>query len=658
MKFGILLTQRFFPILLFIIACLVFLLYRPALNGPFIFDDIPNITTNADLRFSELTLPNLHSATQAIKAGPLGRPIAYLSFAMNYYFFGKAPYSFKLTNVLIHILNGFSVYWLVILLLRGYRFAYHSKLKKPHIQWVALLTASLWLVHPLNLTSVLYIVQRMNSLAAGFSLLTLCFYFKGRLQMLAGKKNVFNFALASIMLILALLCKENAALVPYLIVAGEFCLLRFSTKSGSNRLAVCIIALFVIAPFFLALFNIDRIEHYLVRSYELRPFTLIEHGLTETRALWFYIKLIIAPNIRELGLYHDDFGLSKNLLNPSSTLISLIGLFVLFSIALYFRSKTPILSFGILFFFIGHSMESSILSLEPVHEHRNYLPMFGLLFTGSYYSLHPDLTKNTRTPALCGLVFLLLWYSLTTFQRAVNWSSFGSLSLALAENHPNSARSTYGAGRLFTQLIKAEQESNNSPSNRYYTLAKTYFIRSYHSDKANPSGLFGILYLNAITEKPIDTEIFKQLHDQLSNHPIMPSTANSFTKLHKCWLEEICTLSGNQLRDLYLAALSTDSGSPRNRSSLTNELAILEIREGHADKAILLFKESIKIAPKRAQIWFNLIHTLIDQGMLEEAMVYLTQATSHFTDEKSRRQMNNLQILHDLWRKARADQLN
>ena len=142
------------------LLALVMLAYLPGLRGPFVFDDYPNIVNNPTVAVTTLTAQNLYTAASSNTSGPLGRPLAALSFALDHYRAGGFyPLAFKLTNLAIHLLNVLLVYALVGRVARRLGAGEGSAA-------VALFTALLWGLHPLQLTSVLYVVQRMTSLSA------------------------------------------------------------------------------------------------------------------------------------------------------------------------------------------------------------------------------------------------------------------------------------------------------------------------------------------------------------------------------------------------------------------------------------------------------------------------------------------------------------
>jgi len=168
----------------------VYFIYEPGLQGPFIFDDLVNITRNSLLRIQDLSLSSLYSSATTGSAGPLKRPIAMLSFALNYYFAdGYIASAFKTTNVIIHCVNALLVF---IMCQQLFERASVTTRKKHHHTAVFFSAAGIsliWAVHPINLTSVLYVVQRMTSLSTLFSLACIIFYISARNKWLT---NPFN----------------------------------------------------------------------------------------------------------------------------------------------------------------------------------------------------------------------------------------------------------------------------------------------------------------------------------------------------------------------------------------------------------------------------------------------------------------------------------
>ena len=198
---------------LFLFIVLLIAIYQSSLAGSFIFDDFPNIFYNENLQQASFdSLQSLYRAIWSSTAGPLKRPVSMFSFALDHALHGMNPFYFRLTNLLIHALAGIGVFFFARNLLQ-------APLLKPGISrraafWLALIMATAWLVHPLQLTSVAYIVQRMTSLAGLFMFWGLAAYTHGRLHQLQGQAGLsWVFSAYLLFLPLAALSKENGVLL-------------------------------------------------------------------------------------------------------------------------------------------------------------------------------------------------------------------------------------------------------------------------------------------------------------------------------------------------------------------------------------------------------------------------------------------------------------
>ena len=160
-------------LLLSCLLVMVSLIYLPGISGPYTFDDYPNLLTNSYVQIKSLDAESLYQAAYSLAAGPLMRPVSMLSFAVNYYFAGSFddPAPYKLTNIFLHSLNGLLVFWLAQLIFTRLKqenrktFLSGSYINARTLSILSALIAALWIVHPIQVTSVLYVVQRMASLS-------------------------------------------------------------------------------------------------------------------------------------------------------------------------------------------------------------------------------------------------------------------------------------------------------------------------------------------------------------------------------------------------------------------------------------------------------------------------------------------------------------
>ena len=394
--------------------------YFPGLHGGFMFDDLPNLVNNPQVHLHSLSLANLASASFSSGAGILRRPVSMLTFALNYYFFGPAPFSFKLVNLIIHILTGVALYVLGRQLLNAYRRIHNPALTENNAAWIALAASAAWLLHPLNLTAVLYVVQRMTSLSTLFTVAGLCFYTWGRWRRWNGQ-NGLPLMLAGILGfgLLALLSKESGALLPLYMFVIEYSLFRFRKQDGTPDPVVRQFFLWsLVVPAIGGLIWMAADPRPFFGGYAFRSFTPMERLLTEARVIVLYLRLICLPSLRHLALYHDDIAISRGLFHPLDTLPSVAFIVTLLVTGFAVRRRAPLLSLGILWFFAGQVLESTVLPLEIAFEHRNYLADYGILLPACYALPSTGYAPRILQFRRVALVPLIAALSAVTFLRS------------------------------------------------------------------------------------------------------------------------------------------------------------------------------------------------------------------------------------------------
>lgn len=436
------------------VAVAVIVAYYPGLHGPFIFDDQIHILSDPTIRITSLDTGSLTRALLAQDGSLSNRPLAKASFAINYYLAGGTSdaYGYKITNLAIHIVNTFLVYCFTLLLIR-------RQVGRPGAtmpiapERIAILVAALWALHPLHLTTVLYVVQRMASLAALFVLAGLIVYIHGRQRVHDRRNHGYTLMIAGAIggLIPGLGCKENAVVILPLMLVIEYVFFGTAPETLPDRRRLWwFYGFFVFMP--AALLGLWVITHpgFILDPYLSRNFTPVERLLTESRVLWYYVGLLFFPDVRNLGLYHDDIPVSSGLFNPWTTPVALLCLAATVVAAILARRKYPLFSFAVLWFLIGHSIESSIIGLEIAHEHRNYLPDIGILLAVGYGLAAA--TRKLQKPIRIALFLApLATLALVTGALAHDWASDEGIIESLARNHPGSARGQYMLAELYAE---------------------------------------------------------------------------------------------------------------------------------------------------------------------------------------------------------------
>ena len=545
---------------------LTVLAYLPGLQGPFAFDDITSILQNRALDIHSLTWAQLAHAALSSDTGPMKRPFSMLSFALNIYFNGMEATAFKITNLVIHLLNGMLVFALLRQIARYWLDKGIIKYAGAAVSLPLLCTAA-WLLHPLNLTAVLYVVQRETSLCSLFILTGCVVYVHARLRMLAGKSGWWWLYIGTFVTgLLAIASKETGLLLPVYLLVIEICVFRFrshnidrlspQTRNHRDRVGCShktglfiFFGLFLVLPLCLGLIWMFGIHHGAPLSYAGRDFTLGERLLTETRVVWDYIRWTLFPRLPDLGLYHDDIPLSSGLLTPPTTLLSILGLLALAAISVLAWKRRPWITFGIAWFFAGQLLESTIFPLEIAFEHRNYLADLGILFAvfGFILTEHSRLLSMRYRVGI--LIVLVLTFGAVTGMRAYVWRSSLSLVNTQAANHPRSPYATYALGQELTNLVLAGQKQ----------LLPEAEAALAHSASLPNSGIIpgaALALLESQTTGDNDPANFKRMAERLRTRAISSSDQQGLTSLVQCEDAENCHFPPGALQSLFDAALA------------------------------------------------------------------------------------------------------
>ncbi len=449
-------SSLFLVLLLAVIVCAI---YLPGIQGPYIADDYPNIIYNEGIQINQLSYDELLSAATANFSGLLTRPISSLSFGLNYYFSNQSfnPTQFKLTNIFIHIVNSILLFFVARVLFQHLL----QNVKKP--TRLAFLTALIWAIHPIQLTSVLYVVQRMTSLSGLFVLAGFLLFLQGRVR-LKDTGSIRGMIIGCTLgTFLGALCKENALLLPFLLLATEISLFQRDLLDVRTKRKLHFFYLATIAiPFILGCAYLYQNPGIIFDGYQSRDFNLTERLMTEARALWYYIGLIIFPDNHQLGLSHDDYVISRSLTQPITTILSIIGLASVLTLSLLKikNKKHSIFGFAVIWFLVAHSMESTIFPLELIYEHRNYIASIGIVI-GLVYFIHSLSVKTDHKQSIPLLyIVIIVGFTIATSSRAFVWSDSLSLVDYETRNHPLSVRAHIMAAFVMQQ--------NNMPVDLIY----------------------------------------------------------------------------------------------------------------------------------------------------------------------------------------------
>lgn len=431
-------------------------LYWPGLGGAFLLDDYQNLKLLENIK-DPLTLEQVRAYLRSALSGPIGRTLPLITFAFQHQAWPADPWSFKLVNLLIHLANGCLLFWFF------FRVSILLGTSGSRARIVSLFASVAWLLHPLHVSTTLYVVQRMTQLAALFTLAGLLAYVYGREICSRQPRRGYLWMSGGIVLggILATLSKESGVLILVYVWVMEQTLFRPLAKPRlyqAWKAAFLHAPLFLLAAYFALVFQSSTLP-----GYAFRDFSLAERLLTEARVLGDYLRMLVLPKPSSLGLFHDDYVVSRGLFDPPGTAASVLLVVGLIVAAMSMRSRSPLFSFAVLWFFGGHILESSVIPLELYFEHRNYLPIGGILFSLAYggsdaWRLCGKSMIRYLMPA--GFIVWLFILAFITRGETVLWGDPLAQAAAWASERPQSIRAQERVGNVWAMAGDYEKAAS------------------------------------------------------------------------------------------------------------------------------------------------------------------------------------------------------
>lgn len=425
-------TRSSLLLALLAMTLLVAFAYQGVGGNSFHFDDWPNILDNASVHMTHMSVVALIDAARGAFL-PL-RPVPSVSFAIDWWRGGGDAAPFLITNLLFHLLTAWAVFALLLRVLAKDRPA-----TLPTV--LACGAAALWwAAQPIHVQAVSYVVQRMTEMAGLFAVLSVWAYVKGRT---ASRARALWWALSALSLALAALSKENAWITPILLLMAEFLVLRNHGKLVRNRRDTALLLIPACAAIALLadLAFKGPVSQWALSGYATRSFTLAERLLTQPKVVLFHLSQIAWPLPQRFSLEHD-LDIVRSAASPDFwiPLVAILA-WCLAGIALAARQGSRVAAYFVLWLPATLLIESSLIPLEMVFEHRMYLPSVGLAGLIALGLEHAARRGGAALPS-AALVFvaatsLALW---STSERIPQWRTDASLYEQAVRRAPRSAR--------------------------------------------------------------------------------------------------------------------------------------------------------------------------------------------------------------------------
>ncbi|PLW70358.1 hypothetical protein [Pseudohalioglobus lutimaris] len=590
----------------------VYWIYLPGTSGPVMLDDRSSLTKLESL---EERPEQALDFVLGENSGPLGRPVSMATFVAERLLGDGSTATAKAVNIMLHTVSGALIAYFIVLLLT----AIGVKAPVP----IAVMLSVLWLLAPLHVSTVLYVVQRMTMLATVFSLLGLIAYLRWRRGVGSGEPQHAWLLLVMACIALAVLSKENGILVVPLILLTEAFWLQFRDNSGRILLWLQSLTLMLIAGGALAIVLLLGIFwDTLVDYHQFREFTLVERLLTQARVVWDYVGQFYLPETSRLGIYHDDLHVSVSLSQPGSTAYAVLGWLVLILLVpvLWWWKWPRRLLYGPLFFLAGHAMESTVWPLELYFEHRNYLPSVGLIVIPlCVYAYAVKKWPEVRYPLLAWCMVAIVAMAIQTSSQVSIWSSRPLLMMHHVNGHPHSAR----ANRDYASQLAMSGARD---------AALLYSERAYKASLATPAAgdeHFGDFVLRnvalaCLAGEPLVPEEYEVIGRVQPQRPLgQVVTMGVVIKLRQ---EERCPRFDwdgflEHLASLYLTEFDTSLAS----HNMFSALAMLANAHQHWEYAYAYNARHLALVPHSVRGMLMQLHFTTALGKTSEAQEYIAR---------------------------------
>jgi len=617
--------RSFVPRIL-LISAVAFLVYSNTFRVPFTFDETVYIENNPAVRDLSYykdpsKIDKTGSISPAVKQSFRTRMLGHLTLALNFKLHGYDVAGYHIFNLALHISNSILVYLLLLLTFRTPLFRRKTEAgTSPPYDLIALFPALIFSAHPVQTEAVTYIAQRFTLLAAFFYLLSLVLYVRARLA--PGPSGYLLFPASAICAVLAMITKENAFTLPFVVAIYEFIFFEGSIKKRINYLLPILLTMPIIPLMIFFGGQGKGIDETMRTMGVSQGISRLDYLLTQFRVIVTYIRLIFLP----VGLNLDyDYPVFKSVFEPE-VFASLVFLLSIAGVGVYilFRSlkhENPgllrLLSFGIFWFFATLSVESSIVPLaDMIFEYRLYLPLAGFipaLIVGGF--LLAERLKINRKALFASLIAVVLALSAAAYARNSLWQDPVRLWEDTARKSPLKARPHFNLGISYLKkgrLREAEREFKAAialmPGNPEF---HEHLANFYEREGRLPEALAQLE--RAIALKPDFARAHNLMGIVLSREGRLDEAEMAFSKaiaLQPDYAEAHGNIAifyeqrGNTERAFaaYQNAVRLNPGNP----DIRNALGSFYLRQGRLAEAAMEFEAALRSDPSNAYAIRNL----------------------------------------------------
>jgi len=538
-------------ILFSLITVLPVLIYLNSLGNTFVYDDYLTITNNHFIRERRYLSALFNQKYFAISNELTYRPVVTLSYFVDYAIWQLRPWGYHMTNLIIHTLNVYLVYFTAYLLFKN--------------RITAFISCLLFSIHPIFSEAVNAVSYREDLLSASFLLVAFILFIQYN-KSTNRRYFIIWYALSLLTYLLAMLSKETAFVLPFLILSYDLIFQKNHILNFHNRirrLAANYAGYIAIGGFYL--FLRFYLFHNPGESVRYPGNSVFVNFIMMTKVLGYYVKLLFIP-----APLNADYIVPLTFSPADAAFIISIILLIITAILLVKKCRlSSIWTFSTIWFFVTLLPVLNIIPINNIMAER-YLYIPGIGFTmlfGSILTHRISKYRIYKSFRLAPIAVVCLLFTWCTVSRNRIWLNEFTFS---------------------TETIR------RSPAS----------FRVY-----NDLGYF--YYHNGLNDAAI--QAFKDSIRVRHNQP----------KAH-CNLGAAYALKG--LNDAAIEELKVAINLRNQYPEAHNNLGILYKRKGMLNEAINEYIEALKVNPYYADAHNNLGSALIDMGRLDEALSEIEKA--------------------------------
>jgi tetratricopeptide (TPR) repeat protein len=626
------------------ITIISFLLYANSFRNTFVFDDLPLIVENSGIR-SLRNIPALLGA--GVGTGGISyRPLRFISYAVDYYFWGLNPVGYHLSNVVFHVISSLFVFGIVSRLAGGF--------------WCAFSAALFFCVHPVQTDSVTYLSGRRDILCALFYLAGFYSFLRYR-----ASGQVRYVVLIFFFYLFSIASKEMGVTLPLMLFLYDYVWVREEGLGRKFREVWKRYGFFYLPVFLMgAGFTCYKLFiNYPSTRHEYYGGSLVTNFLTVGKILVYYLKLIFLPVVLNADYSYDAFSLSQGFFEPA-TFISLVILGGIFYFIFWLLRKEKVVAWGLLWFFVAILPVCQIFPHhELLAEHYLYLPLVGISLGVGYIT--GKLVRGYRFErVLIGCyVLVLILFGVRVIDRNRDWKDGFTLWSKTVKTVPHCARALDNLGveyyslKRYREAIPYHEQAVRLKPNyaiAYYNLGNAYNNSGYcdkaiaayqESIRLKPDNIkaynnLGVAYKNCKQyEEAFDMykKVLEKEPDNLSATTNLGALLNGLNlyKMALPYCEKAValnpksiealqnlgvTLSGLGFYDRALSTLQSAIGLNPNNANIHVNIGSVYRKMGNDKKAADEYKLALQLSPQSAEALNNLGVIYSAQGLHDLAI--------------------------------------